>query len=138
MTSRNSSVDDSPSPADASYRDEEIEIAIRCKPQFDRHWTPAVGHYVYDQSGLVDRPSPFQTGVYFVLNEAYFMTLVGGPDVFKRSMIWLPTWEQTRRLATCFGIDDADVARCCVRDILSQSEERLALYRLIQSTILHF
>ncbi len=31
-------------------------------------WTPQAGHYVFDETGFCSKGSPFQEGVYFILN----------------------------------------------------------------------
>ena len=114
-----------------TFSEPEIELALRLK---DRNvpWEPAVGHYVYDAGGIVDRPSPFQAHVYFVLNYDYFMGLVGGLERFRREMTWLPTWEDARDLLGRLRISDADVqAALSQTKAIEQRCERLALYRLI-------
>ena len=90
-------------PADVHYSDENIELARAFADRIRPHWTPAAGHYVYDLHDRVDKSSPFQPGVYFVINYAYFITLLGGVDAFRDAMVWLPTLEQSVSMLRKFG-----------------------------------
>ncbi len=49
------------------FRPEEIEMA-RQPRRLGLPWEPKAGHYVYDETGLCRKTSPFQDGMYFVLN----------------------------------------------------------------------
>lgn len=124
-------------PADANGRtavffsEEEIDVAKRLHAA-GLPWEPAAGHYVWDLEGSVQRSSPFQNGVYFVINYAYFMTLLEGVEAFKSKMVWLPTWEQIRHVASDLGISGDEVV-----EILQTSEairlgtERIEIYRAV-------
>lgn len=109
----------------------EIELAQRMHRE-GLAWTPAPGDYVLDVGGVVEKPSPFQDGVFFILNHDYFMTLLGGPAAFAREMVWLPTWEQARKI-----LFDAQVAAAAVSSRLAEDNaielgtERETLYRMI-------
>ncbi|WP_146458164.1 hypothetical protein [Rubripirellula tenax] len=95
-------------------------------------WVPSVGNYVLDESDLIQRGSPFQPGVYFVLNYDHFMSLAGGLDHFREVMLWLPTWEDCREVLRELGVGDADVAdHLAKEDAITNGRERVSLYQLI-------
>lgn len=48
------------------FRTEEIEMARQLR-RLGLPWEPKTGHYVYDETGLCRKTSPFQDGVNFVL-----------------------------------------------------------------------
>lgn len=103
------------------FTEDEIHTAGAMR-LYDR-FTPTAGHFVFDANGNVTKPSPFQPGVYFVLNYDYFMNLVGGVDSFRKSMVWLPTIEQ------CFEI--LNHLDCPIGEATTS---RIELYRRIAST----
>lgn len=118
-----------------SFRSEEIEQAHVMKA-LGINWQPQVGHYVYDTARVVQKPSPFQDGVYFILNYDFFMGLIGGIDKFKEVMTWLPTWEDSRSILVSLGITDAELSERLVSDsAFDGARERLAAYRLIVSLL---
>src|SRR6056297_2535859 len=87
-------------------------------------WQPGPGQYVLDLDGIVQRESPFQEGVYFVLNYPHFLKLAGGADAFRRGMLWLPTWDQARRVLRETGISDAEQqARLLQRGAIAEGSE---------------
>lgn len=95
-------------------------------------WKPSVGHYVYDETGAVQASSPFEEGVYFLLNFECFMRRVGGPERFARLMVWLPTWHDARCVLRSYGVDDQVVQRELVsRGSLTSGTELLLLYEMI-------
>ncbi|HAY79687.1 MAG TPA: hypothetical protein DCY79_07765 [Planctomycetaceae bacterium] len=99
-------------------------------------WEPAVGNYVYDAGGLVKPSSPFQPGVYFLLNYDCFMQRVGGLAQFKAIMTWLPTWHDARSLLSAFGIGAAEIQhRLEQTNALEQGTELLELYRLLANCL---
>ncbi len=113
------------------FSGEEIKLAGAMKAR-GLSWEPQVGHFVFDMTRLVKKPSPFQDGVYFVLHYDYFMDLVGGIDRFKQLMIWLPTWEDSRKILRSLGMSDAELMERLVSDAAFENRgERLAAYRLI-------
>lgn len=108
-----------------------IELAVQFKAG-GVPWTPAAGDYVLDREGIVDRGSPFQPGVYFVLNYDHFMRLAGGEDAFRRRLVWLPTWEQCREILRQSGMTDGQLqAELVKRNAIAGGTERLAVYELI-------
>lgn len=96
------------------------------------------GQFVLDGSGLIQRESPFQPGVYFVLNYEYFMKIAGGVDRFREIMLWLPTWEQCRLAIREMGLDDGKVEQH-LSDFggLADGNERTRLYELLIQQLDH-
>jgi hypothetical protein len=95
-------------------------------------WEPKAGHYVFDETGFCSRGSPFQHGVYFILNYDYFMNQVGGVERFKEIMLWLPTWHDARNILQSFGVSDQEVAaELRERRGIEYERELLVLYELI-------
>ena len=78
-------------------------------------WTPAVGHYVYDEAGLIEVPSPFQERVYFILDLKHFLRRAGTIAQLQQAMFWLPQWHQARELARSHGVADQAIAEIVSR-----------------------
>ena len=117
----------------AHFSETEIKLARQLR-EHGLSWEPAVGHYVYDETGICEKGSPFQEKVYFILNYAYFMQLVGGVDRFKATMLWLPTWEDLRAILRGFGYCDLEVANSlAANNSIGTGEERLALYKFVDA-----
>ena len=113
------------------FSEQEIEMA-RSLRQRGLAWEPRAGHYVFDETGFCKQASPFQDGVYFILNYPYFMRAVGGVDRFKEIMLWLPTWDDLRALLQEFGVSDQEVAEYLHSGRFFESGgERLALYQMV-------
>ena len=111
------------------FTEDQIHIAKRLK-KLGIPWQPQVGHYVYDANRICPKSSPFQQGVYFLLNFDCFMQHVGGVARFRDNMVWLPTWHEAREILRQMGVPDAEVARLSTEAIL-QDDELTCLYRLI-------
>lgn len=95
-------------------------------------WQPGPGQYVLDREGIVQRESPFQEGVYFILNYPHFVKLAGGPEAFRRRLLWLPTWDQARQLLRDAGVSDAEQeARLLQRGAIAEGNELTCLYEWI-------
>jgi hypothetical protein len=113
------------------FTDEEIALARRMREQ-GLNWEPAVGHYVFDETGLIEVPSPFQEGVYFILDMKHFLRRSGSVDALKARMLWLPQWHQARKMARGLGVADATLAEQLADGrVLSSDGELSTLYRLI-------
>jgi hypothetical protein len=54
------------------FCEEELDLAQLFKA-FGLEWTPQCGHYVLDQSKLIDCSSPFQERVFFILDLKHFL-----------------------------------------------------------------
>lgn len=108
-----------------------LELAGRFK-QLGLPWEPSVGNYVYDATGAVKPTSPFQNGVYFLLNYDCFMQKVGGVDRFKQIMTWLPTWDDARQMLRMLQVPDASIQHELVAtDAFDRGIELQVLYELI-------
>lgn len=95
-------------------------------------WEPRPGHYVWDEAGLIDRPSPFQERVYFILALKHFLCRSGTLDALKTSMVWLPTWHDARDILAAMGVGHEVVSGALqAQAALQRREELLTLYRLI-------
>lgn len=117
------------------FSDTEISIAKELR-RLNVPWTPSVGNYVLDEIGVVQRGSPFQKGVYFVLNYDHFMALAGGVEKFRETMLWLPTWEDCRDVLRDLKVPDNEVAsRLSTASAIENGTERIVLYELIQTTL---
>lgn len=92
------------------FTDEQIRQALRLK-QLGLPWKPQAGHFLLDPTGFCQQPSPFQPGVFFILNYDYFMKKVGGVEKFKEIMVWLPSWSDARELLRQFDVEDTFVAQ---------------------------
>jgi hypothetical protein len=114
-----------------NFSQHEIELAMQMK-SLGLAWTPAVGNYVFDAANCVRPGSPFQDGVYFILNYDCFMDRVGGVTMFRQMMTWLPTWEDARAILKQLGVTSEKVQQELIhRDALAQGQERTVLYELI-------
>ncbi len=77
------------------FSDAQVELGCRMKDA-GLGWRPQVGHYVFDRGKVCKRGSPFQDGVYFILDYACFCRHVGGAEILEREMVWLHTWYDCR------------------------------------------
>ena len=113
------------------FSEQEIQAARRLQ-SLGLDWEPRVGNYVFDAHDSVEPESPFQKGVYFVLNYEHFIRLLGGVERFKERMVWLPTWEDLRALLREQGVEDSAVLEeLSSKNSLQDGSERLALYQLL-------
>lgn len=109
----------------------EIDLARKMRSA-GLSWQPSPGQFVLDEQRIVDRESPFQDGVFFILNFDYFMKIAGGEERFVKIMTWLPVWEDCRRILAYLQVSNADVARrISDRHAIEDGIERLCLYELI-------
>lgn len=88
----------------------EIELARRMRDA-GLAWEPAVGHFVYDEAGLIEVESPFQPRVYFILDMKHFLRRAETVARLKEAMFWLPQWDQTRALLRERGVGNETIAR---------------------------
>ena len=83
------------------------------------------------ETGFCSKTSPFQEGVYFVLNYDYFIRQAGGVERFKEIMLWLPTWHDVREILHSFGVSDEEVAaELRDRGAIEGHQELLVLYEM--------
>jgi hypothetical protein len=117
------------------FRPEEIEMA-RELVRLGLSWEPRAGHYVYDETGFCSKGSPFQDGVYFILNYEYFMRQAGGVERFKSMMTWLPTWQDAREILQTCGVSNEEVAtELREQQAIENQQELLVLYRMIAARL---
>lgn len=113
------------------FRESEITLARKLKAT-GLPWTPAPGHYVYDEAGLIEAPSPFQDRVYFILDLKHFLRRTESMGHLIESMTWLPDWKQTRILLHEHGVTNEQVQQCLIENnAISQNTELVCLYRLL-------
>ena len=107
---------------------QEIAVAIRLR-DMGLNWHPRPGMYVWDENNRITPGSPFQRGMYFLLETDCFVEYFGGIEELKSSLVWLPTWEQCRMLLAECGTSHQEIA---LRLCQGQCLERIALYRLLE------
>jgi hypothetical protein len=113
------------------FSDEDIAAARRLR-ELGLAWQPRVGHYVYDETSFCKKSSPFQPGVYFILNYDYFMGQVGGVDRFREIMLWLPTWHDAREILRTYAVSDEAVAdELRRRQAIERQRELIEMYAMI-------
>ena len=112
---------------------EQIDLACRMKDG-GLAWEPRVGNYVYDRARVCRRDSPFQPRVYFILDYACFIRHVGGTEIFRRGMVWLPTWSDLRVVLREGGVNDGEVAAIVVEGIV-EGDELTRLYKKTLQTL---
>ncbi len=99
-------------------------------------WDPAPGHFVWDGEGLIERPSPFHDRVYFILDLKHFLRRTGTTQRLVESMVWLPTWEQTRMLLSGRGVDPSSLIETLVtRGAIGSGTERYVLYEMLKASL---
>ena len=113
------------------FSGKEIEIAREIH-DFGLPWMPGVGQYVYDLKGVIEKESPFQQGVYFILDIKHFIRRAGSVDEIKETMCWLPLWEDCREILRGFGVSWETVRyRIEKKGAFAGSFEREVLYEII-------
>lgn len=96
-------------PTCTTFDDDIIDLARRLK-RLGLSWEPRPGHYVYDETGLIEPPSPFRERVYFILDLKHFLRRTGTLEELKARFTWLPTWEDARNLSADLGIANEETA----------------------------
>ena len=116
------------------YSADEISLASELKT-LGLPWEPEAGQFVFDKNKICPQSSPFQPGVYFLLNFDCFMQRVGGVERFVDNMVWLPTWHEARSILLNLGVSlERTVAQ--VMPALEDERELLCLYNLIYEALL--
>lgn len=117
------------------FSEEEIELAQLFKA-YGLEWTPQPGHFVLDQSQLMEVSSPFQDKVYFILALRHFLRRSGTMESLKDGMCWLPTWEQARHILREAGVNAGGLEQRLIDTrAIAAGTERLELYRMIEEQI---
>ena len=113
------------------FSEKEIEIAIKLH-ELELSWHPQVGNYVYDIKGIIEKPSPFQEGVYFILDIKHFVRRAESVEGIKDAMCWLPTWEDCRGILKKLDVSwEMISARLEEKSALANDIERNVLYEIV-------
>ena len=94
-------------------------------------WKPCVGQYALDWHGIIKPASPFQIGVYFFLDYPCFVEYFGSEASLEDNMVWLPTLEQSIKLAEELELEPASILRTLMEGI-DQGDELSTMYELIR------
>lgn len=115
----------------------ENEIAVAKKLHAaGLEWEPEEGQYVYDLQGIIKKGSPFQEGVYFILDIKHFLRIAGSKEAIKKTMCWLPEWEECRSILSELGVGwDRIEGGLAERGAFENGAERLTLYEIILEEI---
>jgi hypothetical protein len=117
------------------FTEEQINAARRLRDA-GLPWNPGPGDFVYDERGLVERPSPFQDRVYFILDLRHFLRRAGTVERLKQAMFWLPQWQQARQLLRDLGVGDVELAAMLEKqNAIASGRELLALYERIRQAL---
>lgn len=97
---------------------------------------PGPGHFVFDEAGIIEQPSPFQPRVYFMLDLKHFLRRNRTVEQLKAATFWLPTWHDARALLRSMAVTDEAVADALRHDRSVESgSELLTLYRLLSARL---
>ena len=120
----------------AKFTPEEVQQARKLK-RLGLKWVPQVSHYVWDETGIINCPSPFHDMVYYILDLKHFLRRAGTIERLQEELCWLPTWEQARELLRLQGVSDETVAgRLSETKALTRGAERLCLYQMLEEAML--
>lgn len=118
------------------FTEDEIRLAKRLK-ELGLSWVPNVGHFVWDEVGIIERESPFQEKVFFILDLRHFLRRAESMGKLQRSMVWLPDWSEARQILRKRGLSSEAVARRLrLPESLENNTERLCLYQMIEESLL--
>lgn len=113
----------------------EIEIARKLR-ELELPWHPQAGQYVYDIKGIIEKASPFQSGVYFILDIKHFLRRAGTVEDIKTAMCWLPQWEDCREILSSYNIPWGQIEkRLAECSAFENGIERTVLYEIILEQI---
>ena len=121
-----------------NFSESEIEIAKKLH-DLDLQWQPQAGDYVYDMKGIIEKPSPFQDHVYFILDIKHFIRRAQNVEGIKKAMCWLPLWEDCREILVKLGVKWEDIfQRLQETSAFERESERTEMYRIILSRLRAF
>lgn len=113
------------------FSDSEITLARQLRDQ-GLPWEPKVGHYVYDESELIEAPSPFRSRIYFILDLKHFLRRSGDIETLRNRMFWLPQWYQAREILRSLEVSDQKVRdKLADADAIATQTELSCLYGMI-------
>lgn len=79
------------------FSDQQIKLAMELKSA-GLPWQPRQGQYIFDMHARIKPGSPFQKGVYYLLDFACFVDYFGSPTNLAANTAWLPTFEEANWL----------------------------------------
>ena len=79
------------------FSDQQIKLATELKAA-GLPWQPQQGQYIFDIHERIKPGSPFQKGVYYLLDFDCFVDYFGSPTNLAANTAWLPTFEEARSL----------------------------------------
>ena len=113
------------------FSEKEIEIAQKLK-ELGFEWTPAPGDYVYDIEGLIEKKSPFQERVYFILDIKHFLRRAGSVEGITKAMCYLPLWEDCRVILKSLSVPWQKIYEKLIeKNAFINEIERSVLYEII-------
>lgn len=113
------------------FTDEEIRYAIELKRK-GLNWEPRPGHYVWDEAGMIEAPTPFQEKVHLIHDLEQFARRPERISLLQASLVWLPTWHDARALLDQMGISNETIVhRLRAEKAIEHGKELLTLYKLI-------
>ena len=113
----------------------EIELGRELKRQ-GLLWAPRPGHYVWDETGVIQQTSPFHDRVFFILDLKHFLRRTSTIENLQKMFYWLPTWQDAREILESLGITSPEIAdRLLEEKAVEQNQERLVLYRMIHEAL---
>jgi hypothetical protein len=112
-----------------------IVLALELKRQ-GLPWEPQPGHFVWDETGLIEQTSPFHDRVYFILDLKHFLRRTSTIENLQKMFYWLPTWQDAREVLHNFGVNSSEIADRLLKEKAVEKEtERLVLYRMIHESL---
>ncbi len=100
------------------------------------NWIPRVGHYVWDNTGIISYPSPFPNRIYFILNINRFLDIFQSIDRMTEQLVWLPTWHQAQEICSDLKIDNTLLkTKFCEQDGFETGNYLKTIYRIILSNL---
>jgi hypothetical protein len=113
------------------FSDDEIDLACHLK-SLGLPWEPQPGHFVWDETGLIEQTSPFHDRVFFILDLKHFLRRTFTIENLQKKFYWLPTWQDAREILQNLGITSGEIAeRLLQEQAVEKDMERLVLYRMI-------
>ena len=118
------------------FSPEEIELARQLKVE-GIAWEPQPGHFVWDETGVIEHPSPFHDRVFFILDLKHYLRRTSTIENLQKMFYWLPTWQDAREVLQNLGITSHEIAdRLQQEKAVEKEMERLVLYRMIHEALM--
>ena len=117
------------------FSENEIEMAQKLH-ELGLPWQPKSGDYVYDIKGIIEKASPFQEGVYFILDIKHFIRRAESIEGIKESMCRLPLWEDCREILKDLGVGWEEISVILEeKSAFDKGIERRVLYDIIHEKL---